>query len=71
MKNGSFIVDFRTFHIFGFMDDFAIPTACQGNSMTRSQDYTHDIHVLSIQDICIVTAYRHRLFICLLALLAQ
>ena len=44
--NEAFILhhfDFTTFRIFGFLDDFAMPTANPGNSANRREDYQHDI----------------------------
>ncbi len=35
--------DFDCFCIFGFLDDFAMPTACPGSSATRRHNYKSDI----------------------------
>ena len=35
--------DYETFRPFGFLDDFAIPTANVGNSPSRHNMYQHDI----------------------------
>jgi hypothetical protein len=35
--------DFRSFQIFGFLDDFALPTARPGNSTSRRHDLESDI----------------------------
>ena len=35
--------DFSSFRIFGFLDDFAMPTARPGSSATRRHDYESDI----------------------------
>ncbi len=35
--------DFASFRIFGFLDDFGMPTACPGNSVTRRHDLENDI----------------------------
>ena len=35
--------DFRSFRIFGFLDDFAMPTSRPGNSATRRYDFESDI----------------------------
>ena len=34
---------FNSFHIFGFLDDYAMPTARPGNSVTRRYDFKSDI----------------------------
>ena len=35
--------DFRSFRIFGFLDDFAMPTARPGDSVSTANDYEHNI----------------------------
>ena len=35
--------DFNSFRPFGFLDDFALPTARPGNSAARREDFQHDI----------------------------
>jgi hypothetical protein len=35
--------DFASFRIFGFVDDFGMPAACPGNSITRRHDLENDI----------------------------
>jgi len=34
---------FRSFRIFGFIDDFAMPTACPGDSVSRANDLEHNV----------------------------
>ena len=35
--------DFATFWIFGFLDNFVMPTARPGNAASRVQNFTHDV----------------------------
>ena len=38
------LIDFRSFQIFGFLDDFVMPSARPGDSVSTANDYKHDIH---------------------------
>lgn len=35
--------DFDSFRIFGFLDDFAMPTAQPASSVTRRENFEHDV----------------------------
>jgi hypothetical protein len=60
--------DFDSFCIFGFLDDFAMPTACSGSSATRRHDSRVIFSRHFILGIFVVTSKRHRLSTCPLVL---
>ena len=35
--------EFDSICIFGFLDDFGMPTACPGTSATRHENFEHDV----------------------------
>jgi len=35
--------EFESYCIFGFLDDFSMPTACPGGSASRQANFEHDI----------------------------
>ncbi len=61
--------NFRSFRIFGFFDDFAMPTACPGDSVSMANNYEHNIQRAFIPCISVATGSRHRLYTYLLVLL--
>ena len=52
--------DFDSFRVFGFLDDFAMPTARPAGSATRTHGFVENIQRRSTQAIYVVTASRRK-----------